>query len=404
MSLNGALQVGRTALVASQAGMQVAGNNMANAATEGFHRRSVHLTPARSEVIGRGHLVGQGVSIGAIRREIDTALQARYREAIGDEQAAASEHRFLAAIETFQNELSDHDLSTLVSTFFNSFSEAANNPADHAVRSVVIQHGTAVAGRIADMRRDYSNLLQDVDTRISTTVDVVNGLLGEIESISTEIVRTEAGVGEASALRDRRDQLIDELSKHLDVNVIEQGGNVDILVNSIPIFLAGSSRGVEMRQRNVNGNVEVSIRVAADGTQLDVKSGTIGGLLAQRGTNGSTPSIDALEQFTSELIHQVNRLHSQGQGQLGFTSITGTYGVDDTTANLNATAANLPFDVENGSFFINVTHLEQTGQRTAYRIDVDGDAMSMDDLVNEINVVGRRAERHRGARARAVTP
>ncbi len=43
MSLNGALQVGRSAIVASQAAMQVAGNNMANAATEGFHRRTVHL-------------------------------------------------------------------------------------------------------------------------------------------------------------------------------------------------------------------------------------------------------------------------------------------------------------------------------------------------------------------------
>ena len=35
MSLNGALHVGQSALVASQAALQVAGNNMANAATEG---------------------------------------------------------------------------------------------------------------------------------------------------------------------------------------------------------------------------------------------------------------------------------------------------------------------------------------------------------------------------------
>ena len=50
MSLNGALQIGRSAIVASQAAMQVAGNNMANAATKGFHRRTVHLAGARDGV------------------------------------------------------------------------------------------------------------------------------------------------------------------------------------------------------------------------------------------------------------------------------------------------------------------------------------------------------------------
>ena len=54
MSLNGALQIGRSAIVASQAAMQVAGNNMANAATPGFHRRTVHLAGARDEIIIAG--------------------------------------------------------------------------------------------------------------------------------------------------------------------------------------------------------------------------------------------------------------------------------------------------------------------------------------------------------------
>ena len=41
MSLNGALQIGQSAIVASQTAIQVAGNNMANAATEGPYRRSL---------------------------------------------------------------------------------------------------------------------------------------------------------------------------------------------------------------------------------------------------------------------------------------------------------------------------------------------------------------------------
>ncbi|HAW94641.1 MAG TPA: hypothetical protein DCX60_00045, partial [Phycisphaerales bacterium] len=45
MSLNGALQVGQSAIIASQAALGVAGNNMANAATPGYHRQRIGILP-----------------------------------------------------------------------------------------------------------------------------------------------------------------------------------------------------------------------------------------------------------------------------------------------------------------------------------------------------------------------
>ena len=386
MSLNGALQVGRSALVASQTALQVAGNNMANAATEGFHRRSVHLSPIRGDIVGRNQFIGRGVQLVSVRREVDTALQSRYRDALSEENAGLIDQRFLTAIETLQNELTDNDVSSLLSAFFNSFSEVANSPSDNAVRAVAIQQGTSLASRIADLRSDYSEVLSQVDRQLDTAVEAVNGLLDQIADINDQIVQAEPGVGEANALRDQRDLLIDELSQYMDVSVIEQeNGSVDILVSSIPVLLAGASRGVELRTESVDGELEVSIRVADDGTDLTVSSGTIGGLMRQRAETVQ-PVIDALEEFAGQLIFQVNRLHSQGQGQHGFSSVVGTYAISDTTANLNSGDANLPFRIENGSFFIHVTHAD-SGQRTSYQINVDGDAMSLDDLINEINTV-----------------
>ncbi|MHC4429990.1 MAG: flagellar basal body protein, partial [Planctomycetota bacterium] len=107
MSINGALQVGRTAMVASQAAMQVAGNNMANAATEGYHRRVVYLTPSHDEMVTQGAFVGTGVLIQDIKRQVDTALESRFRDAVSQEQADLIDQRFLTALETIQNELTD---------------------------------------------------------------------------------------------------------------------------------------------------------------------------------------------------------------------------------------------------------------------------------------------------------
>src|SRR5690554_3224395 len=134
MSINGALNIGRSAIVASQAAIQTAGNNMANAATAGYARRSITLTPLQGEIVGRNQFVGRGVDILSVGRVVDTALQARHRDALSNLHSALMDQRYLTAIETIQNELTGNDISSLLSEFFNAFSEVANNPEDVAVR------------------------------------------------------------------------------------------------------------------------------------------------------------------------------------------------------------------------------------------------------------------------------
>jgi flagellar hook-associated protein 1 FlgK len=148
MSINGALQIGQSAILASQAAIQVAGNNMANAATPGYNRQVARLSPSRPEYIGRGGFVGTGVQLARIQRTVDVALQGRARAAISDQNSAEIDQRFLNAIETIRNELTDQDLSSRLSAFFNSFSELANNPTDEAVRTVVVQQGSGLATSI----------------------------------------------------------------------------------------------------------------------------------------------------------------------------------------------------------------------------------------------------------------
>jgi flagellar hook-associated protein 1 FlgK len=221
MSLNGALQIGRSAIVASQAAMQVAGNNMANAATKGFHRRTVHLAGARDEMIIAGAFAGTGVQLQAIRREVDTALQSRYRDAVSQEQRALIDQRFLTALETLQNELTDNDLSSALSDFFNSFSELANNPEDHAVRSLVVEHGLALADRVAGLGSGYQETLNEIDRTLGTSIISANDLLDRIATLNAQITQTEMGLSEAGNLRDQRDALIDELAEFVDVTVID---------------------------------------------------------------------------------------------------------------------------------------------------------------------------------------
>lgn len=385
MGLNAALQIGRSAILSSQAAMNVAGNNMANAATPGYHRQIASLLPSRSGAIGRNQFIGTGVQLVSVHRAIDTALQARLRSAIGDENAAEIDYRFLSAIETLQNELSGNDLSSHLSAFFNSFSELANNPNDHAIRSVVLQEGSSLTNHISALREQYGMVRSEADRSLAASVERVDGLLDEIASLNLQVTQSEGGGGgEASSLRDQRDQLIDELSQFLEVTTVQQpGGAVDILVNSVPVVLAGESRGLDLRTVSGEQGSEVSVRIREDGTHLNISSGSIGALLRQR-EETITPAIEALDTFSSQLIFQVNKLHSQGQGTSGRSFISGVYRVADPDANLNADASGIPWSMNNGTFQLHMINAE-TGERTTHQILVDPENMSLRDLVDHIN-------------------
>jgi flagellar hook-associated protein 1 FlgK len=387
MGLNGSLLIGQSALLASQAAMQVAGNNLANAATPGYHRQIVALEPAPSDRVGTRSFVGTGVLLRDISRVVDTALQTRVRSAISRESGAGIDQRYLATIESLQNELTDQDLSSRLSEFFNAFSELANNPNDVAVRSVVLQQAGGVADHLRTLRSEYVRVRDEVDRGLSTAVKQADGILDQIAEINAQITQSEQGQAKANGLRDRRDALVDELSALLDVTTIEQpNGALDVLVGSLPIVLAGQSRGVELRVRNEGSERVVDVRIREDGSTLGVEEGTIGAMLRQR-SETVDPAIDTIDRFANAFAYEVNRLHSQGQGLKGWGSVTGAVQVTSSADPLGSPAAGVPFAIQNGSFRLHVTDAA-SGLRQTAQILVDPATTSLNDLVAAINAAG----------------
>ncbi|MBL9121906.1 MAG: flagellar hook-associated protein FlgK [Phycisphaerae bacterium] len=387
MGLNGALQIGQSALMTSQAAIQVAGNNMANAATPGYHRQVASIVPARDDRVGFNSFVGTGVRLRDIGRVVDTALQSRIRSAISRESGTSIDQRFLSSIESLQNELTDNDLSTRLSEFFNSFSELSNNPNDDAVRSVVLRQASGIAGHINSLRGEYVAVRSEVDRSLAASIEAADGLLGQIAAINAEITQVEQGAAQANGLRDRRDALVDELSSFLDISTVEQAnGALDVFVGSLPIVLAGDSRGIELRTTSNNGETEVQLRISSDGSTLTPEDGSIGALFRQRAETVD-PAIDTLDTFTTQFIYQVNKIHSQGQGKAGWTNVTGLVRLASATDALNADATEAPFRITNGSFKLHVTNTT-TGLRESAQILIDPSTMSLTDVVTAINAAG----------------
>ncbi len=379
MSLNSALNIGRSALTASQIGLQVSGNNLANASTPGYSRQSAFFSPASSQVIGNGISIGRGVVTDAVRRQVDNALQHRLFNSLSTESAALQRSSVYTGVESAIGELSDNDVSSGLSSFFNTWSERANLTKSSAS---VVQEGDRLAALMRRQRSTLTQLRDQLDNQIGATVAQADALMSNVAQLNIQIGTAEGTGAEASTLRDQRDQAISELARIMDVTVVDNGPQgFSVLVGSEPIVTAGTSRGLSMtRENDANGNVQVIVRTKDRPTVVVPREGQLGAMLSGR-TEAVDEATDALDTLAANLIFQVNKLHSTGTNASGLTTSTGTLKVaaGDRTLALNdpnnLSFSRLPFAATNGGFSITVKQ-PNSNQTSTVRIGIDLDGLT----------------------------
>ncbi len=389
MGLTSAFSVGRTALSAYQAALQVTGQNIANVSTPGYTRSTTRLSALPGNITTAGQL-GRGVQVSNIRRQISESLQTRLRTAIGDRTSANIERDALNRIEAVLNPLGDTNLGSLVSEFFGAVNDLQNNPENIATRGIVVNTGVTLTQKIRDIRSDLLAARNEINQEITTAVQTGDQLASQIADLNERIVLAEAGSnGQAAALRDQRDQLLNELSEIFEVVTREQpNGAVNVYIGNESLIQFGESFGLTTEvETDANGFVQSTIRLRINNGLIDSGSGQIEGLVRARDTH-NVEQVQRLDELTAALIFEVNKIHSSGQGLEGFTTVTGLNAVQDTTIPLNSPDTQLNFFPETGSFFIDVRDAA-SGEtvRTQINVNLDGIGAdtSLDSLVADIN-------------------
>lgn len=391
MSLIGTLQVGKSALAVSQAALQVTGNNIANAGDADYTRQTAQIVPSRDQMLRPGMFVGTGVDLTGIRRQIDEALNARLRGAVADNNAADTLQQWLGRIESVFNELGDEDLSTQMSAFFNSWSNLANKPQDIGLRQVVIQNGQSVASWIKNLRNQLGNLQSDVDDRLRALTNDADQLAGQIADLNQQIINAEGGAGQgANGLRDRRDAMLRQLSELVNVNTVEDKGVMNVYVGSEPLVIGAQSMGVGLKtSTDDQGNLIAQVIFKSNNGAMNVTAGQIGALGTVRQQISDT--IGKIDDLAGNLIFELNKIHSAGQGLQGFSTITGSYSATDPSLALTDPKSGLKFAPKNGSVVIHVKN-KNTGLATSTLVQVDldgqgGNDTSLDSLAASLDAI-----------------
>ncbi|WP_428388815.1 flagellar hook-associated protein FlgK [Mucisphaera sp.] len=393
MGLTNALQIGKSGILASQAAIQVVGDNLANVATDGYHRKRVTLSPVGDQQVQQGVFIGRGVQLEAITRLVDEALESRLRGSIANQSGSLERQALLEQVESIQNELADVNVTSQLGAFFGAWSALAGNPGttsdpSTSLRSGVVNQGEIIADHLKQLRLELIAQREQVDGAIADSVRTVDGLLSRIEDLNNQIAIQEAGQGSgASGLRDQRDIVLSELATFLDISTNElNNGEIDVFVGSTPLVLNGDSRGVTLEGGIGEDASSINVVIRDDGQTVDSSSGKLGAQIAFR-QNDWQNALDTVDTLAQQLIFEVNKIHSTGQGLVPQSRVRGLNQVEDAAAVLGSEASGLKHSPVHGSFQI---HVVQNGATTTQQINIDLDGLNGNDttlnsLVAQIN-------------------
>ena len=145
------LTVGLSGTKVARGALEITANNIANASTEGYVRRSVVASEVSASSMAQrpGDISLSGARISAIHRNADLFRQAEVRRTSSDSSRAASE---LNGLENIESAVEGARVYDLLVDFEAALSELASDPTDPSLRAAVMSAASNMAGsfRIAD--------------------------------------------------------------------------------------------------------------------------------------------------------------------------------------------------------------------------------------------------------------
>ena len=382
------LNTGLKSLLASQAALDTIGHNISNANTPGFSRQRLEVSASNSILQG-GKLIGAGVNADIVTRTTDALLLVRTTTQVSSLNRLESALGGMTEVEALLGEPGSFGLGSGLSDFFGSIAELSTSTEDLVLRTGLVQLSTAMTTQFNQLSTTMSSLRQDTGGQTNIQVKQVNSIASQIVTLNREIAQTEATGTPANDLRDSREQKLRQLSSFVDIEFKEDDNGI-VRVTTGGRLLVGANRSFEM-SAVVQGSGSVDLFLEGSTVPVELTRGKIAGLV--RVVEDFIPKLqEKFDTLARSLIFEMNRLNSTGTPASGsYTNITSSYSAADQDLDGIITdelisGAGLPFDIQDGDLYVNVTRLD-SGELQNYKISIEERNTTVGDLLDELNAI-----------------
>lgn len=377
--------IANSALSAQRYGLEVTSHNIANVNTAGYTRQNP-IYEAKLPGSYSGLLLGRGVDTSTIQRVSDQFIENQLMQQKSDLSSSREMENYMKVLEGIFNENSQTSISNMMSDFWNLWQDISNNPSGSPERGALYEYSSQLSEQFHSLDSSMSQVETNLTNSITSGIGKINQITSEIAKINGQIVGMESG-GMANDLRDKRNELVSELSEYIDVKSFEQENGTLTIVTARGCVLVNGNDSSDLALGGVNGNkVEWQ---GSGGATTDITGyitkGKLGGWLDMRDHILAKYQLD-LDSLAKELAWSVNRQHSQGVGLSALSEATGTYAAKDTSKALSAADSGLDYysKINVGQF--NLWVYDSTGAVAKSPIVINA-ATTLDDLKSAIDAV-----------------
>ena len=249
------LEIAASGLRAANAALNTTANNISNTNTLGYSRQEVKqeaMNPLR--VFSTYGCAGAGVNTLAIERIRENFYDNKFRQnetKLGEFDTKAY---YCKMIEQYLEDDGKTGFSSVFDQLAISLQSLANDPDNDSVKMAFRSTAKSLTDYFNTMYGDLQNLQEDVNDEIKIRVDHINSIAQDIATVNKQINVIEMSGGTANELRDKRDNLVDELSAVVDVEteevpIYDQNGN-DTGATRYIVRIAGGQVLVDMNEYN----------------------------------------------------------------------------------------------------------------------------------------------------------
>ncbi len=268
------LSIARSGAQAARIGLDVTAQNIANASSEGYIRRSAKMQEVAST--GGAYRIGDlslsGVRLDSITRNADAFRQAEVRRTGSDVARGTAEAAGLSNIESAIEQSGVYDA---IVGFESSLQQLTQDPVDTSLRASVIEKARTMVGTFQIAAQEMNAAGEGLQFLASDGVTQVNRIASELARTNTRLSRASDASSDKTALLDQRDKLLQQLSEFGNI------GATFAVDGTVAVKLGGTT-GLDL----VTGGtaVAVGMTTAANGTlSFDVGGSAVtlsGGSLA----------------------------------------------------------------------------------------------------------------------------
>lgn len=244
-------------MAASQASLDVTGNNIANVNTEGYSRQRVDLNAIASSAYTQRfstttQFVDSGVEVAGISQIRDPFLDSRYRNENSENKMYNTLITGLADIENTLDEASTDGLQNELNNFVSQLQTLAQEATSPDLALVT----RTAAQKITEMLNVYAIQIEEVRSQeIYDLTNVVvnkdlNSIVQNIASLNKQIRTEEIYGNRPNDLYDARNRLLDELSGIVNIKVtvspekVSENKTIERLTVSLYDTATGTSIGL----------------------------------------------------------------------------------------------------------------------------------------------------------------